>query len=113
MLLSGKLMIMTEKELNTTVSNIKEALKYPELFQNISGSERLLSGAAGSYLFVKGISKVFSHPVIGLSVAVAGAGLFYRALTGYCPVKDLAEQKAASVSEGITVTETFIVDELA
>lgn len=104
---------MTNEDLNTTISNIKEAWKYPELFQNVSRSERWLSGAAGTYLLYKGLTSVFSHPVIALTGAAMGAGLLYRGITGYCPMRDLAEQKKIDLApDEVLVSETYIVDEL-
>ncbi|WP_421942153.1 YgaP family membrane protein [Pedobacter sp.] len=104
---------MTNENLNTVIKNAKEALKYPELYQNVSASERWLSGAAGTFLFVKGIQALFSHPVIGLTSAVAGAGLLYRGITGYCPMKDYAEQEVANAPDEVVITETYVVDDLA
>jgi uncharacterized membrane protein len=99
---------MTNNELNTAIDNIKKAVKYPELFENISTSERVLSGFAGTYLMLKGISKIFKHPVLGLTGTALGTGLLYRALTGYCPIKDLKHQPKI---ENIVVTETYVVEE--
>ncbi|PWS31058.1 YgaP family membrane protein [Pedobacter paludis] len=104
---------MTNEDLNTTISNVKEAWKYPELFQNVSRSERWLSGAAGTYLLYKGLTSLFSHPVIALTGAAIGAGLLYRGVTGYCPMRDLAEQQKADLApDEILVSETYVVDEL-
>ncbi|MBC6111063.1 DUF2892 domain-containing protein [Pedobacter fastidiosus] len=104
---------MTNEDLNTTISNIKEVWKYPELFQNVSRSERWLSGAAGTYLLYKGLTSIFSHPVIALTGAAIGAGLLYRGVTGYCPMRDLAEQQKIDLApDEVLVTETYIVDEL-
>ncbi|PWS27212.1 hypothetical protein DHW03_14550 [Pedobacter yonginense] len=104
---------MTNEDLNTTINNVKEAWKYPELFQNVSRSERWLSGAAGTYLLYKGLTSIFSHPVIALTGATIGAGLLYRGITGYCPMRDLAEQQKLDLApDEVLVSETYIVDEL-
>jgi uncharacterized membrane protein len=109
-----KIKIMTNEDLNTTITNIKEAWKYPELFENVSKSERWLSGAAGTYLLYKGLTSLFSHPVIALTGAAVGAGLLYRGITGYCPMRDLAEQKKEKdLEDEILVSETFVVSDLA
>ena len=105
---------MTNEDLNTTINNIKEAWKYPELYNNVSSSERWLSGAAGTYLIYKGISGLFSHPILSLTGAAIGASLLYRGVTGYCPMRDIAEQKKESIApDEIVVTETYITDDLA
>jgi len=104
---------MENENLNRAIDNVKEAWKYPELFQNISRSERWLSGAAGTYLLFKGLTNVFSHPVIALTGAAVGAGLLYRGLTGYCPLKDLQEQREELAPDEIIVRETYLADDLA
>lgn len=105
---------MTNEDLNATINNIKEAWKYPELYENVSKSERWLSGAAGTYLLYKGITGLFSHPIIGLTGAAVGAGLLYRGITGYCPVRDLSEHNNESlIPDEVIVTETYSVDDLA
>jgi uncharacterized membrane protein len=104
---------MTNENLNTVIKNATEALKYPELYQNVSASERWLSGATGIFLLFKGIKNIFSHPVLGLTSAVAGAGLLYRGLTGYCPLKDYEEQAVANIPDEVIITETYVVDDLA
>lgn len=106
--------IMTNENLNTALNNVKEAWKYPELFQNTSRSERILSGIVGSYLLFKGLTSIFSHPVIGATGAAVGAGLLYRGLTGYCPMRDLAEQQKELDLEPdeILIKETIISSDL-
>jgi len=104
---------MTNEELDNTIKNIKEAIKYPELFENVSTSERWLSGAAGTYLLIKGISSMFAHPIMGLSGAAVGAGLLYRGIVGYCPLKDIKAQRESSMPEEIVVTETYVVEDIA
>ena len=104
---------MTNDDLNKTINNITEAWKYPELYENVTKSERWLSGAAGTYLLYKGLTSIFSHPVIALTGAAIGAGLLYRGVTGYCPMRDLAEQQKLDLApEEVLVSETYIVDEL-
>jgi len=104
---------MENDNLNTALNNVKEAWKYPELFENISRSERWLSGAAGTYLLFKGITSIFSHPVIGLTGAAIGAGLLYRGITGYCPVKDLQELKEDLAPEEVLIRETYVTEDLS
>ncbi|WP_231458908.1 MULTISPECIES: DUF2892 domain-containing protein [unclassified Pedobacter] len=104
---------MTNDDLNKTLNNITEAWKYPELYENVSKSERWLSGAAGTYFLYKGLSGLFSHPIIGLTGVAIGASLLYRGVTGYCPMRDLAQQKEEQlIPDEVIVTETFITDDL-
>ncbi|WP_316737795.1 DUF2892 domain-containing protein [Pedobacter aquatilis] len=104
---------MTNEDLNTTINNITEAWKYPELYENVTKSERWLSGAAGSYLLYKGLTGLFSHPIIGLTGIAVGASLLYRGVTGYCPMRDFAQQKQEEIKpDEFFVTETYVVDDL-
>jgi len=104
---------MNNEEINTAIKNIKEALQYPELFENISTSERWLSGITGSYLLFKGLTSMFDHPVISITGAAVGAGLLYRGVSGYCPLKDIQSQKENKITEEILVTEeTYFADDL-
>ena len=102
---------MTNQDLNNTVEKIRDAWKHPELYENISESERILSGVVGSYLLFKGLTNIFRHPIMGIIGAVSGAGLLYRGYTGYCPsVEMLAEAEAESLSEDIIITESYRVE---
>ncbi|TDG37783.1 DUF2892 domain-containing protein [Pedobacter changchengzhani] len=104
---------MNNEEINTAINNIKEALQYPELFENISTSERWLSGITGSYLLFKGLTNLFDHPIIALAGASAGAGLLYRGISGYCPLKDLQAQRENRIPDEILMTqETYFADDL-
>jgi len=104
---------MTNEDLSATINNIKEAWKYPELYENVTKSERWLSGAAGTYLLYKGLTGLFSHPIIGLTGVALGASLLYRGVTGYCPMRDFSAQKQeAIVPDEVFVTETYVVDDL-
>ena len=102
---------MTNQDLNNTLEKIKDAWKHPELYENISESERVLSGIVGSYLLFKGLTNVFRHPIMGLIGAATGAGLLYRGYTGYCPSVDLiAQSEAKKVPENISIAEDYIVE---
>lgn len=99
---------MTNQELNNTLERVKDAWKHPELYENISESERILSGVVGSYLMFKGLTNIFRHPIMGVIGAVSGAALLYRGYTGYCPSVELAAQAEAELgAEDFLVTETF------
>lgn len=97
---------MDSKDLNERISEIKTALKYPELFENISPAEQLVSGVFGSYLLIKSAKKIITHPLLSLIGMGVGAGLLYRGLTGYCPVKDALKKK----NRDVIITETYFRD---
>lgn len=100
---------MTNEEINTTIDKVKDAWKHPELYENISETERILSGVVGSYLLFKGLTNVFRHPIMGMIGAAAGVGLLYRGYTGYCPSVDLAAQnEVEALADEVFVTESYI-----
>ncbi|MBC7418941.1 MAG: DUF2892 domain-containing protein [Pedobacter sp.] len=104
---------MTNAELNNTVEKIKDAWKHPELYENISDSERILSGVVGSYLMFKGLTNMFRHPIMGMIGAAAGVGLLYRGYTGYCPsVELIAQSETEKVADEVFVTETYVDNSL-
>ncbi|MGY3052666.1 putative membrane protein [Pedobacter sp. UYEF25] len=104
---------MTNAELNNAIEKIKDAWVHPELYENISESERVLSGVVGSYLLFKGLTNIFRHPIMGVLGATAGAGLLYRGYTGYCPsVELIAQSEAEQVADEIFVTETYVENNL-
>ncbi|RYD79206.1 MAG: DUF2892 domain-containing protein, partial [Sphingobacteriales bacterium] len=46
--------------------------------------------------------------------AAIGASLLYRGVTGYCPMRDIAEQKRESIApDEVIITETYVTDDLA
>ena len=53
---------------------------------NISKTERFLSLATGSYVFLKGIRNIFSHPIVAATELSLGYALLNRGYTGHCSV---------------------------
>lgn len=105
----SKMYIMTNEEINNTIEKIKDAWKHPELYENISESERVLSGLVGSYLLFKGLTNIFRHPIMGAIGAAAGVGLLYRGYTGYCPsVELIAQSEVEKLADEVFVTEAYI-----
>ena len=64
---------------------------------NVSRSERYLSLGTGAFIALKGITNIFSHPLIALTELGIGSLLLYRGTTGYCPMKEMLEDKPDSV----------------
>ena len=58
---------------------------------NVEKSERLVSIGAGAFIALKGITNVFSYPLIAMTELVIGGVLLYRGVTGYCALKDKLE----------------------
>ena len=54
---------------------------------NVGRSERILSITTGSFILLKGVTNIFSHPVISLGELVIGGFLLKRGVSGYCEMK--------------------------
>jgi len=50
--------------------------------QNLSTAKRLVSIIAGAYIFQKGISNIFKHPVVSAQEVLVGGFLIYDAVRG-------------------------------
>lgn len=99
--------------LDTITTKVNESLRgsflEPKGPENVNGTERLLSIAAGSFIFYKGVKQLFKHPFIGLQEAAVASILLYRGATGFCPVYDKLGQDSTDV-QAISISERFIVD---
>jgi len=97
---------------NSIINRITDSLDGSVLQQsenaNVGKSERIVSLGAGAFIALKGITNVFSHPLLALTELGLGGALLYRGFTGYCPVKekleDQRQQESSFNSSTITVT---------
>ncbi|MXV51321.1 DUF2892 domain-containing protein [Pedobacter sp. HMF7647] len=102
---------MITNEISRLAENIKDSWAHPNDNANIEQSERIVSVAAGAFIFIKGITNLFSHPILALGEVAVGGGLVYRGITGYCPVKDIQERNTfLNDPDSVTVTEHYIVE---
>ena len=60
---------------------------------NVSKSERILSIASGSFIFFRGITNLFSNPLIALTELTIGGFLVHRGVTGECKVKPMIDRE--------------------
>lgn len=85
--------------INQIIDNLKDTFKGPVLRENpnanVTKSERILSVGTGAFILFKGLTNIFSHPIIALGEVAIGGSLLQRGMTGYCPVKAMLEEKAA------------------
>lgn len=99
--------------LETLTTKVNDSLKGsvldPNGKENINTTERLLSIAAGTFIFYKGLTQIIKHPFIGLQEAAVGGVLLYRGATGFCPVYNKLGKDSTDL-EAIRITERFIVD---
>ncbi|WP_423148236.1 SRPBCC family protein [Rubrolithibacter danxiaensis] len=99
--------------LDTTVNKITDTLNNSFLNSNqninVNPTERILSIAAGSFIFYKGLSQIIKHPLIAVQEALVGGFLLYRGATGHCPAYSRLGKDTTDL-EAIRITERFIVN---
>ncbi|MBC7915663.1 MAG: DUF2892 domain-containing protein [Pyrinomonadaceae bacterium] len=100
---------MLETLTNKVNESLKGSLLEPKSTENVNTAERLISIAAGTFIFYKGIKQLFKNPFIGLQEAAVGGVLLYRGATGFCPVYDKIGKDSTDL-QAIRITERFIVD---
>lgn len=100
--------------MNTSIINqagdvLEHSLLQENPFANIGRSERLLSVGTGTFIALKGLSNLFSHPLIALGELGIGGALLYRGITGFCAITDMAENSGESLNDTMIEiqTETF------
>lgn len=94
------------ESLTELTGTLKESLLQDNENANVEQSERILSLAAGSFVFIKGIGNLFSHPTLALGELIVGGMLVHRGVTGYCAVKQLAEGPSMQQPDAIFISTT-------
>lgn len=92
---------------NSIMNTITDALNCSMLQEsehaNVGKSERIISVGTGAFITLKGISNLFSHPLLALAELGFGGALLYRGLTGYCPVKERIDSQSASDAPDVII----------
>ncbi len=77
---------------NSIISNLTNSLEGSVLQYNenpnVGKTERIISVGTGAFIALKGITNLFSSPLLALTELTIGGGLLYRGITGYCSIKE-------------------------
>lgn len=88
-------------EFKKVTSSIKDTLLPENPNANVGKTDRIISVGTGAYIFFKGVTNLFSSPVLALTEVGVGAALLHRGITGNCAIKkvidDLDETEGTSV----------------
>ncbi|WP_442796092.1 YgaP family membrane protein [Pelobium manganitolerans] len=95
---------MITDKIEEVTQSLEDTLLKEDIFTNISRTERILSMASGSYIFLKGVSNIFSSPLLATTELILGFGLLQRGVTGHCPVTERLE-KSKLGSTSVVVVE--------
>lgn len=74
---------------------------------NVSKSERILSLGAGSFIFFRGITNLFSSPLLAVGEIAIGAFLVQRGVSGQCKLKPLIDNSGEYETETVAVVSTY------
>jgi hypothetical protein len=100
---------------NSIISNLTNSLEGSVLQYNenanVGKTERIISVGTGAFIALKGITNLFSSPLLALAELTIGGGLLYRGVTGYCAVKEQIDRDDegynAVGNERIIATEAY------
>ncbi|RYE18453.1 MAG: DUF2892 domain-containing protein, partial [Sphingobacteriaceae bacterium] len=54
-------------------------------------TDRIISVGTGTFILFKGITNLFSHPLLALTEVGVGAALLHRGVTGSCEIKKIID----------------------
>lgn len=72
---------------------LEDALLSENIYSNLGKTERILSIAGGTYIFLKGMRNVWSRPLIATTELIVGFGLLHRGITGYSALTEKFESE--------------------
>lgn len=70
---------------------LKETLLPENPNANVGKTDRIISVGTGAYIFFKGVTNLFSSPVLALTEVGIGAALLHRGITGTCEIKKIID----------------------
>jgi hypothetical protein len=83
---------MNTDKISQISNKIEDALLSESVYTNIGKTERILSIASGTYIFLKGARNVWSNPLIAAGELVVGFGLLRRGISGFSATSERIER---------------------
>jgi hypothetical protein len=84
---------MNTDKISQISNKIEDALLSESVYTNIGKTERILSIASGTYIFLKGARNVWSNPLIAAGELVIGFGLLRRGISGFSATSEIIERE--------------------
>lgn len=78
-------------EFKKVTETIKDTLLPENPNANVGKTDRIISVGTGAYIFFKGVTNLFSHPLLALTEVGIGATLLHRGITGTCSIKKIVD----------------------
>ncbi len=79
------------EEFKKVTDTIKNTLLPENPNANVGKTDRIISVATGTYIFFKGVTNLFSSPILALTEVGIGAALLHRGITGNCEIKKIVD----------------------
>jgi hypothetical protein len=95
--------------INNIKDTLEDSLLKENLHTNLGKTERILSAAAGTYIALKGLGNIFSHPLIATGELLIAYNLLNRGLTGYCPISERLEREDCGPEPVLIVKENVVL----
>ncbi len=78
-------------EFKKVTDTIKNTLLPENPNANVGKTDRIISVGTGAYIFFKGVTNLFSYPILALTEVGIGAALLHRGITGNCEIKKIID----------------------
>jgi len=79
------------EEFKKVTDTIKNTLLPENPNANVGKTDRIISVGTGAYIFFKGVTNLFSSPILALTEVGVGAALLHRGITGKCEIKKIVD----------------------
>lgn len=95
--------------INNIKDTLEDSLLKEDLNTNLGKTERILSAVAGTYIALKGLGNIFSHPLIATGELIIGYSLLNRGLTGHCAISERLERADCGPDPVLIVKENVVL----
>ncbi len=95
--------------INNIKDTLEDSLLKEDINTNLGKTERILSAVAGTYIALKGLGNIFSHPLIATGELIIGYGLLNRGLTGHCSISEKLERENQGPEPILVVKENVVL----
>lgn len=82
---------MITEDIKDVLTDLKDSILTNNPNANVGKTDRIISVGTGTFILFKGITNLFSHPLLALTEVGVGAALLHRGVTGSCEIKKMID----------------------
>ena len=82
---------MITDDIKEVLTDLKDSVLTNNPNANVGKTDRIISVGTGTFILFKGITNLFSHPLLALTELGVGATLLHRGVTGNCEIKKIID----------------------